>query len=1062
MMSLTLSVSQLHAINPRISCWVEASAGTGKTKVLTDRVLNLLLSNASVNGLLCLTFTKAAAAEMSNRLRNKVSEWTRLDNASLVQELESLGHKKPSSDLLKKARHLFKEIIETPGGIRIQTIHGFCQFLLRSFPLEIGLLPHFQIIDPSEVTRLRKESFSKTLEAIDDSILDTLTKFLSLSQCEELLNDLQEKRQTLQKILARTPQENTYDIWNYFGFKEPLSPQEILKTVSQSSLDYDRLLEGSEADQKIATSAKDFEVYKSCFLTLQGDIRKRLISKNLENKYPFLLEQVYGEAQRIQMIQEQMNHQQIAEASTALLIFITHFFKFYEDLKKSKALLDYDDLLLKAVDLIKDAKNKPWILYKLEGSIDHLLVDEAQDTSQLQWVLISHLVEEFFGATITDKSRTLFIVGDIKQSIYSFQGADPLAFTKIRNAFPLKLVDLSISYRSTASILALVDSIFSAPSFSYIPVKGAYRPHQLHRLGDAGLVELWPLIKTPEKSEPGEWDMPRAQKQGEIPRLQLAKEIAKTIRGWLDTEELLESQSRPIRPSDIMILVRRRDVFVEELVRALKANHIPVTGVDRMILTEQLAVQDLMILGEWILLPQDDLALATLLKTPLIGLSEEDLFEIAQGRGDLSLWQHLMTLGAFQETVVHLKSLLTKSKQMTPYEFYMDILSLGGGRKKILSRLGCDAGEALEEFLNTCLQYEKDHVPSLQGLLCWMKEYPLIVKRNLEQSNEDKVRIMTVHGAKGLQAPIVFLPDTTQLPSQRSKIVLREIPTPLLIWVPNSTMKTEKVEALEDFEKDIQEYYRLLYVALTRAEDRLYVCGWEGRQSTKGDSWYTLVENAMREIGEPFERGWHLQNTQTKAVPLPQKSEKISIESPPSWIFTPVAPVKGETYVKPSQQIENSLQMGSSGARERGIFIHKILEWLIKAAPEERPSLLKNYLAKKEDQPGIQQAVLSVFHHPNFEEFFNEHTLTEVPLVGTVEGQKIRGVIDALTIKADSKEIFVLDYKTGHFQENYQNNPPEPYVQQMALYKKVLEKIYPDYAIKSLLIWTEVGIVQEV
>lgn len=1061
-MSLMLSPSQLQAINPRISCWVEASAGTGKTKVLTDRVLNLLLSNAPINRLLCLTFTKAAAAEMSNRLRNKLSEWTRLDDASLSHELKSLGHEKASPDLLKKARHLFTETIETPGGIRIQTIHGFCQFLLRSFPLEIGLLPHFKIIDPIVVTRLRKEAFSQTLEAVDDSVIDVLTKFLSLSQYEELLDNLQEKRPILQKILARNPKENACDIWAYFGFNEPLSVAEILKATPQSSLEYKHLLEGSEADQKIVTSIKDFEAYKSCFLTVEGDIRKRLISKGLEDKYPFLLEQVYREAQRVQMIHEQMKHQQIAEASTALLIFITHFFKFYEDLKNSKALLDYDDLLLKAVDLLKDAKNKPWVLYKLEGGIDHLLVDEAQDTSQLQWVLISHLVEEFFGANTVDKSRTLFIVGDIKQSIYSFQGADPVAFTKIRNAFPLELVDLSVSYRSTASILALVDTIFASPSFSYIPTKGAYRPHQLHRLGDGGLVEIWPLIKTPEKLEPEEWEMPRAQKQEEIPRLQLAKKIAKTIRGWLDTNEILESQGRPIRPSDIMILVRRRDVFVEELVRALKTNHIPVTGVDRMVLTEQLAVQDLMMVGDWVLLPQDDLALATVLKTPLIGLSEEDLFQIALNRGELSLWDHLTTLVSFQETVASLKMLLTKSKQMTPYEFYMDILSAEGGRKKMLSRLGLEAEEALEEFLNTCLQYEKDHIPSLQGFLCWMKEYPVIVKRNLEQSNEDKVRIMTVHGAKGLQAPIVFLPDTTQLPSQRSKVFSREAPTPLLIWVPNSTMKTEKVASLEASEKSNQEYYRLLYVALTRAEDRLYVCGWKSRQSTKGDSWYELIENAMAKIGSSFEGGVRLENPQTQPVSTPQKSAKAAIDPLPSWICTSVTPLQAETYVQPSHQIEPLSQIRSSNAREKGIFIHKILEWLVKAPPSERPSLLKNYLAKKGDESGIQQIVLAVFNHPNFDEFFNEHTLTEVPLVGTAEGQKICGVLDALTIQVDTKEVFILDYKTGHFQESYLDNPPEPYVRQMTLYKKVLEKIYPDYRVRSFLIWTEVGFVQEV
>ncbi|NBX04410.1 MAG: double-strand break repair helicase AddA, partial [Alphaproteobacteria bacterium] len=530
----------------------------------------------------------------------------------------------------------------------------------------------------------------------------------------------------------------------------------------------------------------------------------------------------------------------------------------YTDLKNAHAQMDYDDLILGAVHLLAEKNVAPWVLFKLDGGIDHILVDEAQDTSAEQWRIIDALTQEFFaGQTRSDAERSLFVVGDEKQSIFSFQGADPAALGTMQSYFkarindaakPVHALELTKSYRSTTEVLTAVDAVFALPRAKKgVMFLEAPLAHVAHREGN-GIVELWPLTK--------------ADGEGEFAtsaRTCLARQIADTIAGWLENGETISSRGRRITPGDIMILVQTRTVIVDRLTRALKKRGIPVAGQDRMELNDNLAVQDLLALGQVLLLPEDDLSLACVLKSPIFNFSEEDLFELAYGRGKQSLWERLHNTPKFVDALELLQDLRARADFIPPYELYAYLLDTLGARAKILGRMGVEYGDPIDEFLNQTLLYERAHAPSLQGFIHWLTHSQSQIKRDMEQAN-NAVRIMTVHGSKGLQAPIVFLPDTTKTPTVKESVfwLQREGKDALPLRATASENMDEVTRGVRDARKEMElaEYRRLLYVALTRAEDRVYVCGALSRGDSPNDeSWYALAREGLATVAQDMGEG---------------------------------------------------------------------------------------------------------------------------------------------------------------------------------------------------------------
>ena len=849
-----------------------------------------------------------------------------------------------------------------------------------------------------------------------------------------------------------------------------------------------------------------FEDYAKVFLTADGQIRKTLMTKAALAADQNALAVMEAEAERLLQLRERCNKASIAQATAALVSVGAAVLAGYGDHKARQALLDYDDLILKTRDMLAAQGMAGWVLYKLDGGLDHVLIDEAQDTNPEQWQVVEALTREFFaGKGAREAPRSVFAVGDVKQSIFSFQRAEPEAFLRQRDLVESRAkaasrgwdsVGLDISFRSGPAVLQAVDQVFQTPEAR----DGVLREeellsHRAKRLGQASKVEVWPPAPVGAPEEEEAWSLPVDRRGGTAPRLRLAQLIARRIHYWTldpegaeDPESFLASKDRRLRPQDFLILVRRRNEFVEEVVRELKLKSVPVAGVDRMVLTDQLAVMDLVALGRFLLMPEDDLNLAIVLKGPLVGLDEDQLFQLAFGReGTLwsSLWARRGESEAFDLAVETLSDLLARVDLLPPFELYAEILGPERGRERLLARLGREAADPIEEFLSLAQAYERDNVPSLEGFLHWLESGQQEIKRDLEHGGR-AVRVMTVHGAKGLEAPVVFLPDTLQLPTQRDRLLWTDEPD-LLLWSPRKDCDDELVTSLkaQKLRADRQEYRRLLYVAMTRAEDRLYVCGWEGRNKASADCWYHLIreglEGAATEADFDFSRdlqeeGWGgpglvLETPQTAE---PEETSAAALEGAfvrlPDWARQaapperlpprPLAPSRPRLAEPPSR---SPLAEGEAPGLSRGRLVHRLLELLPDLPEAERAAagarlvaLPLHGLAAAEGR-ALLDATLELLADPDFQRFLGPDSRAEVPVAGVVAGrqgtQVVSGQIDRLAVFPD--RVAIVDYKTNRQPPAAPEDVPEAYLRQMAAYHALLSRIFPERAVECFLLWTE-------
>ncbi|MEM7169980.1 MAG: double-strand break repair helicase AddA [Pseudomonadota bacterium] len=1171
---------QRQAADPRASVWVAASAGSGKTKVLTDRVLSLLLSGCAPGRLLCLTFTKAAAAEMANRLSRTLSDWAVASSEKLASDLQGLLDRSPRDREIERARQLFALTLDSPGGMKIQTIHAFCQSLLGRFPLEADIPPQFAVLEERQAQELLEDARLSVLagqealpSAATSQALQQVARYAAETTFTELLSNLIRERGRIIRLLQEFGDidrlcQVTCD---RLGLTSGESHESVLHAACQEdAFDgaalrrvADALCQGGKTDRSHGeimaawmaspSNRRDmFEGYLKAFFTDggRGDLYSKLIHKDALAQAPDGEAILMAEADRLQEVRDKLNALAVAEATTALLTVGAAVLQSYQRRKEERALLDYDDLILKARDLLRRPGVAPWVLFKLDGGLDHVLIDEAQDTNPDQWQVIQALTDEFFAGDGAEQGkgavtgpRTIFAVGDGKQSIFSFQRADPAEFARMQLYFERRVleaeqgwesVDLGVSFRSTLPVLDLVDRVFAHPQAG----DGVVAPdrtlkHHAVRQGQGGLVELWPIALAPQAESIQAWEPPLSRR-GDLPaRTRLAQYIAQKVAGWIqeagtspsgtvDPDGILASKKRPVRAGDILILVRRRDALVDELVRALKALDVPVAGVDRMVLTEQLAVMDLVALGRALLLPEDDLTLASVLKGPLFNLNEEQLFELAHDRPS-SLWQALSLAArgdptasphrdSYREIFNELSELLNLVDFKRPYDLFVHILGARGGRQKIFRRLGPEAADPIEEFLGLAQSYETQSVASLEGFLHWLELGKTEIKRDLEHG-DNLVRIMTVHGSKGLQAPIVILPDTMAEPRERPGLLWLNDQGSLPVWPLNKSYDGPAVARARSAAKQAtaQEYRRLLYVAMTRAEDRLYVTGWQGRRQAPVGAWYNLIKQAFTDedvgiAGPRLETGltlarmdwseaddwdgeaWRLEAPQRdreeeegsllrdpvlEGTALPAWAETAApLEPSPPRPLAPSRPLEVEPAVRSPLQWRND--QADDGRRfQRGRLIHRLLQSLPDVPLEQRRQAAERYLATflggpepskaaKFDSGEIVEEVLAVLNHPDYQALFGPDSRAEVPLVGLGQGGGegltadfvVSGQIDRLLVRRD--RVVVVDFKTNRPPPRTAEEIPLIYLKQLASYQSVLSAIYPNRPIESYLLWTDV------
>lgn len=1134
---------QSRASDPLRSAWVGASAGTGKTKVLIDRVLRLMLPRAGQprqsatqpGKILCLTFTKTAAAEMSNRIYERLSGWSVSDDETLRRQLRGLIGAEPTAEIEEEARRLFARVLDTPGGLKIMTIHSFCQSVLKRFPVEAGLPPHFQLMDEQSAV----EYLTRCLHNIiadarvnPDSVLaqafDRLTLHLDSTAMSELMQQIMAKRSLLTEIFkyqgdAEGDAEKTIAaVREHLGVAEGVTEHDVLARAGQLDEITEATLkravralqDGKKTDVEKAECMQAWlehrdrraallPLYRQAFFTDKGKILERLATKDVEAAFPAIKGVMRAEAERLEKIQSELQSVKLAELNAALLTVAAAMVGRYERYKKYRDTLDFDDLIIKTCELLAEDKIVPWVLFKLDEGIDHILVDEAQDTSRHQWRVIEALSADFFtGAGARENvQRTLFVVGDEKQSIFSFQGADPYEFARMQEFFGARArelqegweVFLDHSFRSTRAVLEVVDNVFSREAARTGVVFNLAREvkHLPVREGHAGLVELWPLIKTTKKDKGEPWRMPTEVDAGDNAASRLAQKIAVTIRGWLDNKEVLASRGRPIRAGDVMVLVQSRGSFVELLMRALKSMDVPVAGVDRLTLLDEIAVMDLLALAQFALLPEDDLTLASLLKSPLIGCSEEELYELCYKRKS-SLWASVREKRP--ELSQWLRRRIVEAGRVTPYEFFASVLNTPcfadklSGRRAFYGRLGFDIQDALDEFLNSCLHYEQSHTPSLQKFVDWFSRGEAEIKREQERAGADLVRIMTVHGSKGLQAPIVFLPDTVKKLHDHAKGRVRmlwpEDGAGVPLWSSraefDAPVYAEQQQAART--RQDEEYRRLLYVALTRAEDRLYICGHHGTKTPKQDCWYNLIEESFPADAVKIESGVNeegetlytrrLEYAQEKpSAPEKQLHEKAAVATAPlpGWVGslpaeepTPPQPLAPSRPDDEAPAMRGPLAEDDGWRFSRGIIVHQILEALPKLPPETWETVLARYLARprfampEAEQKSFAREILAVLRHVEFAPIFAAGSRAEVPVVGLTGKRILSGQMDRILVT--EKEVLIVDYKTNRPPPRRAEDVPAIYLKQMAAYRAIIQNIYPQHEVKCALLWTDAPI----
>lgn len=1141
------SEAQHQAADPAVTVFVEANAGSGKTRVLVDRVVNILLTDTRPDRILCVTYTKAAASEMKDRLFGRLGKWSVLDDDDLKKDLAALGQTGLDSRRLASARRLFARALETPGGLKIQTIHAFCENLLRRFPLEAGALPGFETLDDAETRELSARAQARAARALDDADLDTILAAGGGDAFAELADWARSHRD----ILRDAGQQGVETVIENTRARLGVAAGETLADCARAGWDAapheqldaaaSLLATSSTNDQKQADklrralSATDpqaaIETYLTVFLTGKGELAANITTASIAKEHPWLDElfgsnkRGYGpEAERVLAIRDRMRAIRLAIASASATRFMVGYLDALDDEMRQRRALDFDDLIRLAGDLLKPQNAfSGWVGYKLDGVLTHALVDEAQDTSPQQWDMLRGLTAEFFaGEGARSEERTLFVVGDEKQSIYSFQGADPEIFVSEGDRIEALTAEtgqnfrrpgLDVSFRSAKEILEAVDQAFTtpgaAPETKFVD-EGArrafsrYQSHRAARTDTPGCVEIWPAIPKPDIVEETSIFDPVDTTASGSSRDILAGRIAAEIhallqRGdgvWQETSGGFER--RAARPADIAVLVAKRTGgFVEELIRRLKLLGVPVAGADRMLLKEQTAIKDLLALGRFAINPDDDLALAETLKSPFFQaagdpasrLGDDDLFALSRDRRSDRrgwLWRALMRSEAprLAEARAVLLDWRSRADGMGLYELYAGFLNgrstTGESRwVRLFARLSEEARDAVEEFLNRALEFDQNEGGSLAKFIARIAADETAIKREQDSGN-DQVQIMTVHASKGLERPIIILPDTTRSPltARGTRIFAGE--DGAIFWSRKKDQDPEQVQALRTLQDDLRlaEHRRLLYVALTRARDRLIVCGWKQGRGADGeiapDSWYQLLQERWQgEDWTAFEQNPDDAQPARRYGPAPVAAARDTAQAAdavavPDWCRTD-APAEGAAFssATPSSlladgeddpEIYSPLGEDRSYRFRRGEVIHKLLETLPDLPRPAWRDAAERYAGAQSDLDAktcdvLVEETLGILDHPEYGALFGPDSQAEVSLTGIVGGQIVRGQIDRLLVT--DHDVLIIDYKTNRPPPKAVEDVARVYLGQMASYRNLLREIYAGKRVRCALLWTD-------
>ena len=1121
-----LEGSQAAAVDPRAFVTLSASAGSGKTQVLTGRVLRLLLDGAAPETILCLTFTKAGAAEMANRIGAQLAAWVRMKDSELAEDLAAL-RADVGPAMRERARRLFARVLDAPGGLRIQTIHSFAQSLLASFPEEAGIAPGFKPIEGRAEQELARTTLANLLaeaEARRDDRLISDVQCLSLRMGEEgavayLLRCARAPEamagfgapETIEPLLRRVmllPKESLADYLAHHCHDDRFDC-DLLRAIAEANRNWGTATGGKIVDTAERWLAMDGAARAGALpelalivFTGAGELRKvqagQLKADPDYDRHAERLAATIAERLRIQ------NGARLAADMAAGLRAGQAFAAAYVGAKRAAGVADFDDLIAWTRRLLAQPGIGDWVRFKLDRRTDHILVDESQDTNRAQWDIVQALAEEYFSGSseAEQANRTIFMVGDFKQAIFRFQGTDPHEFKRAADwvrdqsealqaaaldsegLAALEYRDLSIesSFRSAPAILDVVDAVIAEVGHAAMGLPEPPNPHRAFFDRRPGEVVLWKPFAV--EVEDGGADEGEEGWLGEDERL-YAGQLAREVRRWLDDKPVLATTQRPLTAGDILILVRSRGELASLIVARLFAEGVPVAGIDRLHLHKPLAVRDLLAAVQFAVQPLDDLNLANLLVSPLVGWDQEQLRALACGRKG-RLWPALIARTEerpeFTAARELLNALLAMADYTTPHRFLETILSGPiDGRRKLYGRLGQAARDPVEELLSSALEFEKTEAASLDRFLAWFNAGEVEIKRD-PSAPANAVRVMTVHGAKGLEAPVVLLADATADPSRLGGPARTlDFPLPGIGKAP--LIRPRKAERMPPFEAlieteeaaDLEEHWRLLYVALTRASEKLIIAGLDTSNS-KGElpenCWHVRVARALAALGaehQPHEVWGESLAWRGKVPPAPfrQKVAAPTIPAPamPDWARKPAAPeARPPRPLAPSAIVDDSLpspppNAAMAEAARRGVLLHRLFERLPGVAPEYRHEAARRWLARSAGiadearREEIAGAACAIIGDSDFADLFSETALAEAPIAATLaDGRVIAGTVDRLLVS--DTLVRVIDFKTGIRVPASAADVPRAHLAQMAAYADALRVIFPGRAVEATLLYT--------
>ena len=1088
---------QAIASSPDADIWLSASAGTGKTYVLAARVWRLLLRGARADSILCLTFTRAGAAEMAERVHSRLASWAMLDGGALKKELFALGEDDGPA-AVAKARTLFAHVLEARGGgLRVMTIHAFCQTLLGSFPLEAGLAPGFRAIEGREQAALADRvlgDLAREAERSDRRLIAALSA-LSRRLGEDGTRSFLLRASKGVEALESLPEGIEASVRRALDVPADFTNADLVEACDEDNFDQETLFElgqllsdwGKTGEKRAniisdwfhgepAVRAAELGKLDLVWNKADGDPRTGKGQVPTDPAYEPLAMRMRDWCGALLTLQRKAA---LATDIAHALYAARRYARAYADAKRAAGVVDFDDLIAKTVELLKTDGMGAWIGFKLDQATDHILVDESQDTNRQQWQIVDTIVDEFWAEAREDagRLRTLFTVGDYKQAIFGFQGTDPTHYAEAGNAFDAKarlagrqLVRLSLdsSFRSTPPVLEIVDALIEDLGAEALGLPDAAEPHHSASGGPGCVTLLPPLRVPPGDDEDGE--------EGWVPSAtrHLASELAKQVKRWLDAPLMLEAQGRPLRASDVMILVRKRSDLAALLVARLYKEGVPVAGVDRLRLAAPLAVKDCMAAVRFAVQPDDDLNLASLLVSPICGWTQDDLYDAAHVKRAGSLWRHLReTVEPVRIDVPRL--LLRMADFVSPFVFLETLLSGEiGARANILRRLGNEAADPIDELLNAALDFEREGPATLQGFIDWFDRGDGELKRDPGEAG-DAVRVMTVHAAKGLESALVILADATGDPERSAdrdfEWVLDETVVPLFRPRGAERQLVDSLEAMAIHRdaRERREHWRLLYVAMTRAQERLVIAGslTERQKTTPEDSWHAAIERAMmrRGIASTVDPHWGDVRVH-QAGGRPVSSEKdpssaLPAFARPDWLDRPAPPEArpprplAPSSLGPDLVADPPPSDAMKAAAERGRLLHALFERLPQSA--DRAAAAHRWLATSAGltdmalRDELVAAALGVIDDPAYAHLFAEG-LAEVPIAGVVDGVVVSGTVDRIVVGADT--VDVIDFKTGRRVPASLATVPDHHKRQMAAYAAVLRGVFPGKAVRASLLYT--------